>query len=126
MIKHLFSPRSARAALNELRPAAESLCRLWRALERAQPKAISPDQPVDADYFALVVRLHATLGRIRRQGVEVQDARRGRLGFPARRAGQIVLLCWEVGEPTLGFWRAEGSVGARRLPLDEDGPWEEV
>ncbi len=126
MKEGLFTPRSARRVLSGLRPAAETMCRLYRLLERHRPPSILPEQPVDPDYFTLVTRLHATLGEIRRRGVEVKDVRRGLLDFPARRAGRRVLLCWKVGEPSLCFWHELDQGFAGRQPVDEDGPWEEA
>jgi hypothetical protein len=124
--KRWFTPHTARLALDAVRPAAETLCRLYRELECARPARILPDQRVDPAYFALVRRLYATLGEIRRRGVRVQDLKRGRLGFPARRAGRQVVLCWQVGEATLGYWHEpEDGVDGRRI-VDEDGPWEET
>jgi hypothetical protein len=120
-----FTPDTARLALDDLRPAAETLCRLYRELECVRPARILSDQPVDRVYFDLVSRLHATLHRIRRRGVSVHDLRRGRLGFPARRAGRQVVLCWQVGEATLGFWHEPEAGPDGRRPVDEDGPWEE-
>jgi len=120
-----FTPHSARKALDGLRPEAETLCRLFRTLEHARPARILPEQPVDPAYFDLVTRVHAALGAIRRRGVRVHDPRRGYLGFPARRAGRQVVLCWRVGEATLGFWHEPGDGQERRRPVDEDGPWEE-
>ena len=124
MTERWFTPDTARLALDALRPAAETLCKLYRTLESARPARIHPDQPVEPAYFALVARLHATLGAIRRRGVRVDDLRQGRLAFPARRAGRRVVLSWQVGEATLGFWHEPESGPDRRRPVDEDGPWE--
>ncbi len=121
-----FTPRSARQTLDALRPAAENLCRLYRKLERNRPARILSDQPVDPLYFTLVWHLHRTLGEIHRGGAQVKDLRRGQLEFPARRAGRPVLLCWQVGETTLGFWHEPEAGFAGRQPVDEDGPWEEA
>ena len=121
-----FTPRSARQALETLRPAAESMCRLYRELERQRPLHILPEQPVDRAYFYLVRRLHAKLGEIHRRGAQVKDPRRGLLDFPARRSGRRVLLCWRVGEPSLRFWHELDAGYAGRRPVDEDGPWEEA
>jgi len=120
-----FTPDTARLALDTLRPAAEALSRLFGELERTRPARIDADQRVDPAYFERVVRIHAALREIRRRGVRVSDLRRGGLGFPARRAGRRVVLCWQVGEATLGFWHEpEAGPGGRRR-VDEDGPWED-
>jgi hypothetical protein len=120
-----FTPRTARQTLDALRPVAETLCRLYRKLESNRPARILPEQKVDPVYFALIWRLHSTLGEIHRCGAQVQDLRQGQLAFPARRAGRPVLLCWRVGEATLGFWQEPEAGLAGRRPVDEDGPWEE-
>jgi hypothetical protein len=119
-----FTPDTARLALDDLRPAAETLCRLYRTLERARPGRVRSDQPVDPLYFGVLARFQATLDAIRRRGVRVDDLRQGRLGFPARRAGRRVVLCWEVGEATVGFWYELDAGPDRRLPVDDDGPWD--
>ena len=124
MAERWFTPDTARQALPEVQPVAETLCRLYRRLEQRRPACIQPEQPVEPGYFVLVARLHAALAAIRRRGVRVQDARRGSLGFPARRAGRAVLLCWQVGEERLGYWRDPGFDVAGRHPVDDDGPWE--
>ena len=77
MAKQWFTPDTARLALDALRPAAETLCRLYRALECARPARILPDQRVDPAYFDLVRRLYATLGEIRRCGVRGHDSEDG-------------------------------------------------
>jgi len=119
-----FTPDTARLALEILRPAAETLCRLYRTLECKRPGRIRSDQPVDPVYFEVLARFHATLAAIRRRGVRVEDLRHGRLGFPARRAGRRVVLCWQVGEATVGFWHDLDTGHDRRRPVDDDGPWE--
>ena len=125
MTNRWFTPDTARLALDTLRPAAETLSRLYGELERTRPTRVHADQPVDPAYFDRLLRIHATLGEIRRRGVRVNDLRRGRLGFPALRAGRRVLLCWQVGEATLGFWHESEAGSGGRRPVDEDGPWED-
>jgi hypothetical protein len=122
----LFTPASARRAIDALRPAAERVCRLYREIERRAPVPIAPEQRVEPGYFALVRRLHDELAEIRRQGARIGDLRSGLVDFPARRGGKRVWLSWRVGEPTLEFWREVGAGHEGRQPLDEDGPWEEA
>lgn len=121
----LFTPGTARAALEAIRPAAETMARVYRAMEVMRPGKAVSDQLVDRTYFVMVRALVDSLGRLEDAGVQVKDPRLGLLDFPARRAGRVVLLCWKVGEPSVGHWH-EAEVGfAGRQPLDEDGPWEE-
>jgi hypothetical protein len=53
-------------------------------------------------------------------GVVVKDLDQGLLDFPARRAGEEVLLCWRVGEAEVAFWHGveEGFAGRKPLPLE--------
>lgn len=125
MARPLFTPASARRALRSLKPVAERMCKLYRALER-RPARIAPEQPVERGYFRLVRRLHAELDAIRRGGVRVGDLRQGLLDFPARRDGRRVWLCWRVGEPTLRFWHEADDGSDGRRPVDEDGPWQDA
>ena len=124
MSDRVYTPARARQVLDKIKPTAEKMCRLYRELERKRPGRVVSDQRVEPGYMMLLERLNRALGEIHRWGVQVKDVRRGLLDFPARREGRLVLLCWRVGEPALGFWHetAEGFSG--RQPLDDDGPWE--
>lgn len=120
----LFTPSAARRSLEGIRPAAERMAILYCAMERRVPRVGAGDRPVDPDYFFMARRLSAAMARLRAAGVRIEDPRTGTIGFPARRAGRIVLLCWKVGEPNVRYWR-EMEVGpAGRQPVDDDGPWE--
>ena len=119
-----FTPVTARRALAQVQPLVEEMQRLYQALEE-MGESPSPDRPVGGRYLQGVTALHATFRALRQQGIRVADARRGRVGFRALRAGRTVWLCWQVGEPGLAFWRESPQPGALRMPLDDDGPWEE-
>lgn len=123
MAQKWFTPGSARAALVDLRPVAERMSRLYRGLE-SHPAEIGSDKRVDPEYLQMVQALRATLGELERAGIRIQDARRGRVEFPARRCGREVVLCWQVGEPQLAYWHESGDESGRRQPVDENGPWD--
>jgi hypothetical protein len=59
------------------------------------------------------------VARINEVGAFVKDLDRGLVDFPARRAGEDVLLCWHVGEGDVAFWHGleEGFAGRKPLPL---------
>jgi hypothetical protein len=121
-----FTPTSARVALERVRPVAERIRRLYRALEQHHPPAIGADQPVEAGYFTILARYAQRVEQLGRHGVRLGDPRDGAVEFPARRSGRAVCLCWRVGEPGLAFWRDPGEgVAARRLLEDDDGPWDD-
>jgi hypothetical protein len=57
------------------------------------------------------------LEQIRALGCEVKDIDRGIIDFPARRQGQRVYLCWQLGEEKVAFWHDLRSGFAGRQPL---------
>jgi hypothetical protein len=123
LIPKIFTPESARAALANLRPHAETMRRLFRSLELRQPVAPACDQVVDPGYFTTMLQFYETVVALRAAGVLIRDPGRGRLDFPAWRAGRPVLLCWQVGEPDVRFWQDTCGEAAPRRLVDE-GPWE--
>jgi hypothetical protein len=58
-----------------------------------------------------------TLSEIDAIGVQVKDLDIGLLDFPCKVDGEIVLLCWRMGEPTITHWHGteEGYAGR---PID--------
>ena len=54
--------------------------------------------------------------QVRALGGEVKDIEIGLVDFPARRRGEEILLCWRLGEKTIGFWHAVEAGFAGRRP----------
>jgi len=48
--------------------------------------------------------------------VQVKDLDVGLLDFPCKVDGEIVLLCWKLGETKIGFWHDTNSGFAGRKP----------
>jgi len=59
-----------------------------------------------------VAEIHAT-------GVQVKDIDIGLLDFPCRVDGEIVLLCWKLGEEKITHWHSTEEGFAGRKPIDE-------
>ena len=59
-----------------------------------------------------VAEIHAT-------GVQVKDIDVGLLDFPCRVDGEIVLLCWKLGEAKITHWHSTEEGFAGRKPIDE-------
>ena len=117
---------TARAALTQVRPLAEDICRLYRLLESKRPVRVCSDERVEPDYFIGIQHLQRLIHVLDRRGISVKDPKRGLLDFPARRDGRVVSLCWKVGESSLEFWHEEGAGFSGRQRVDDDGPWEEA
>ena len=58
------------------------------------------------------------LSEINAIGVQVKDLDIGLLDFPCKREGEIVLLCWKLGEPTITHWHGAEEGYAGRRPID--------
>ncbi len=52
-------------------------------------------------------------------GVQVKDLDTGLLDFPCVIGGEIVLLCWKMGELRIDFWHTVDAGFRGRQPLDE-------
>ncbi len=59
-----------------------------------------------------------TLSEINAIGVQVKDLDIGLLDFPCLMDGEIVLLCWKMGEPTISHWHGTEEGYSGRKPLD--------
>jgi hypothetical protein len=131
----IFTPEQANRALAEVRPLAERMVEHRRALSSAHAKraeALSSiagngggmppgelaelAQTVEQESVAVAECVRG----IQRLGAEVKDPDTGLVDFPARRAGEDVLLCWRLGESEVAFWHGleDGFAGRRPLPLD--------
>lgn len=60
-----------------------------------------------------------TLSEINAIGVQVKDLDIGLLDFPCKVDGEIVLLCWKLGEPTITHWHNTEDGYAGRKPIDD-------
>lgn len=63
------------------------------------------------------LELRESMLELRDREIVLRDLDRGLIDFPALRDGREVYLCWEEGEPEIGFWHEPdaGFGGRRRL-----------
>ena len=59
-----------------------------------------------------VAEIHAT-------GVQVKDIDIGLLDFPCKVDGEIIMLCWKLGEKKITHWHSPEEGFAGRKPIDE-------
>jgi hypothetical protein len=64
-------------------------------------------------------RIKDALAEIDATGVQVKDLDIGLLDFPCRVEGEILLLCWKLGESTITHWHATNEGFASRKRIDE-------
>ena len=64
-------------------------------------------------------RVKDALAEIDATGVQVKDLDIGLLDFPCKVEGEILLLCWKLGEDTITHWHGTGEGFASRKAIDE-------
>jgi hypothetical protein len=130
-----FTPDEANAELEHVRPLVEQLVATRRehaaALERQEGLerkirgnggGIPPAElaQATAEVDAVARGLARLVDEITSHGAQVKDLDSGLVDFPARRHGETVLLCWQLGEEEIAWWHRmdDGFAGRRPLPLD--------
>ena len=63
-------------------------------------------------------RIKDALAEIDATGVQVKDLDIGLLDFPCRVEGEVLLLCWKLGEPAIAHWHGTDEGFASRKPID--------
>ena len=64
-------------------------------------------------------RAKDALAEIDSIGVQVKDIDIGLLDFPCAVEGQVILLCWKLGEKSITHWHGTQEGFAGRKPIDE-------
>ncbi|HXY49511.1 MAG TPA: DUF2203 domain-containing protein [Terriglobales bacterium] len=66
-----------------------------------------------------VQRAKDAVAEINATGVQVKDLDIGLLDFPCRVDGEILLLCWKLGEDKIAHWHSPEEGFAGRKPIDD-------
>lgn len=70
------------------------------------------------NYVKSLYKIGKITTEINELGVQIKDYSRGLIDFPSMRSGQIVLLCWQLGETERIEWWHEMETGfAGRKPI---------
>ena len=64
-------------------------------------------------------RIKDALAEIDATGVQVKDIDIGLLDFPCKVEGEILLLCWKLGETQITHWHGTNEGFAGRKPINE-------
>ena len=67
----------------------------------------------------LIDQMAAGVARIDALGLTLRDIEHGLVDFPALVSGRQVWLCWQRGEPVVGWWHGLDSGFSGRRPLAE-------
>src|SRR5271157_5201865 len=64
-------------------------------------------------------RIKDAVAEIDATGVQVKDLDIGLLDFPCQIEGEVILLCWKLGEEKITHWHGVGEGFAGRKPIDD-------
>jgi hypothetical protein len=65
------------------------------------------------------LELRESMLELREREIVLRDLDRGLVDFPALRDGREIYLCWEEGEPEIGWWHdLDAGFGGRRPLAD--------
>ncbi len=128
--RHLYTLEEARAMLPRVIPILKRMVEMAQTVRGQQAAVAAAARGVTADGHALAdpfaksdameglkQTFDEALGLMRAWGIEVKDAERGLIDFYAERDGDVVYLCFLLGEEDIRFWHTleGGFAGRRRL-----------
>jgi hypothetical protein len=131
-VEREFTLEEANVAVEELRPVVEVMVAHGRRLADAQQRQrelitrIAGNggdmQPSDLREVAEEIQreadgIAACAERINAAGAQIKSLQEGLLDFPSRRKGELVLLCWKLGEGEIEYWHGVDEGFAGRKPL---------
>jgi hypothetical protein len=68
----------------------------------------------------LLEQMQSVLERIQGIGCEVKDLEKGLVDFPTLYRGEVVYLCWMLGEDHIAFWHRVQDGFRGRRPIDDE------
>jgi hypothetical protein len=127
-----FTLEEANALLAEVAPLVERMVERKRAFDQAEGEReellrqiagnggdLTPSDVAEAATRVAeeAAALSTLVDGIQEHGVQVKDLDLGLADFPAIRDGEVVLLCWRLGEEEIAFWHGTDEGYAGRKPL---------
>jgi hypothetical protein len=131
-VEREFTLEEANAAVVELRPIVAEMVEHGQRLAQAQARQrelvtrIAGNggdmQPSDLGELAETIQgeadaIAACAERIDAAGAQIKSLEEGLLDFPSLRDGELVLLCWKLGEGEIEYWHGVEEGFAGRKPL---------
>jgi hypothetical protein len=127
----LFTINEANDLLPTLRPLVEQILENIRRLKGASATVIrkdglDPEAPnlmerlrEDAEIARLIGQVKGWMEEINGYGCVCKGVEQGLIDFPCMLGAEVVFLCWQIGEPSVGFWhRIEDGFAGRKPLLD--------
>lgn len=110
------------ARLREVRGQQERLSSFWGAeIDAADHSDHTLKVRLDAEWENLTRRLEEAVAGLRAEGIELKDLDGGLVDFYALERGELVFLCWRLGEPRVDFYHPIDGGFRNRRPLSPEG-----
>jgi hypothetical protein len=125
----LFTVNEANDLLPKLRPLVEQILENIRRLKSASEAVIRRERldaeaPTlvdqlrkDVEVAKLIGQVQGWVEEINAHGCICKGVEQGLIDFPCMLGAEVVYLCWQLGEPTIGFWHRIEDGFAGRSPL---------
>ncbi len=128
----VYTLAEARALLPAVQPVLAGIASLVRELRAMQAamsvdmRGASGDGSLTANPWAehskdrgdeLTRLLQEAVARLEQWGVELKDPDRGLIDFHHEREGEVVYLCYMLGEPDIAWWHPLETGYAGRQPV---------
>ena len=130
----LFTVNEANDLLPTLRPLVEQILENIRRLKGASETVIrkerlDPEAPnlmrrlgEDSEIARLIGQVKGWVEEINGYGCLCKGVEQGLIDFPCMLGAEVVFLCWQVGESSVGYWhRIEDGFAGRKPLLDGEG-----
>jgi len=130
----LFTVNEANDLLPKLRPLVEQILENIRRLKSASETVIRREQldaeapslvdqmRKDVEVAKLIGQVQGWVEEINAHGCRCKGVEQGLIDFPCMLGAEVVYLCWQLGEPNVGFWhRIEDGFAGRKPLLDGEG-----
>lgn len=127
----LFTVNEANELLPTLRPLVEQILENIRRLKSTSETVIrkgqvDPEAPdlmeklrEDSEIAKLIGQVKGWVDEINAYGCMCKGVEQGLVDFPCMFGAEVVYLCWQIGEPNVGYWhRIEDGFAGRRPLLD--------
>jgi len=112
--------------LTEIRAQAQQLAALKGRLSTVKEKVRrngyhnpAEDTTVASIEEGIEQAISMGINQLAQWGIELKDLNTGLIDFPALYEGRTVYLCWQLGEPEVGYWHETDAGFAGRQPIDD-------
>lgn len=129
----LFTVDEANDLLPKLRPLVDQVLENIRRLKGASESVIrreglDPEAPNlmnrlrdDGEIAKLIGQVKGWVDEINSYGCICKGVEQGLIDFPCLLGSEVVFLCWQIGEPAVGYWhRIEDGFAGRKPLLDDE------